>query len=121
MSDGSEDDSWKTAVQKIEDMELLTHLEDRTKNLYDPDFCYSDNDDASHVIGGYVEMKKVNCIQSDFKFNCPSINKRLNKLEVYLQSRKTKPNTFSPLQKDFLPPSKKITLKKKQYYIPHEK
>ena len=26
MSDGSEDDRWKTAVQKIEDMELLTDL-----------------------------------------------------------------------------------------------
>ena len=54
MSDGSEYDRWKTAVQKIENMELLTDLEDRTKHLYDPNFCYSDNEDASHVIGGYV-------------------------------------------------------------------
>ena len=53
-----------------------------------------------------------------FKFNCPSINKRLNKLEVYLQSRKTKSNTFSPLQKDFLPTSKTITLKKNNTIFP---
>ena len=54
MSDGSEDGRWKTAVQKIEDMELLTDLENRTTYLYDPNFCYSDNEYASHVIGGYV-------------------------------------------------------------------
>ena len=36
MSDGSEDDRCKTAVQKIEDTELLTDLEDRTTNLYEP-------------------------------------------------------------------------------------
>ena len=53
MSDGSEDDRWKIAVQKIEDMELLTDLEDRKTNLYDPNFCYSDNEDASHVIGNH--------------------------------------------------------------------
>ena len=58
-----------------------------------PIFCYSDNEDAPHVIGGYV--------QSNFKFNCPSINKRLNKLEVHLQPSKTNRNTFFPLQKDF--------------------
>ena len=118
VSDGSEDDRWKIAVQKIEDMELLTDLEDRTTNLYDPSFCYSDNEDASHVIGGYVQMKKGNCIQSMFKFNFPSINKRLNKLEVHLQSSKTKRNTFSLLQKDFLPPSKTIILKKTILYSP---
>ena len=71
MIDGSEDDRWKTAVKKIEDMELLNDLENITTDLYDPNFCFSDNEDASQVIGGYVEMKKVNCIQSDFKFNCP--------------------------------------------------
>ena len=121
MSDGSEDYRWKTFVQNIEYMESRTDPENITKNLYDPHFCYSDNEDASHVIGGYVEMKKGNCIQSYFKFNCPSINKRLNKFEVHLQSSKTTRNTFSPLQKDFLPPSKKKHLEKKQYYIPHEK
>ena len=118
MSDGSEDYRRKTAVQNIEYMESRTDPENRTTNLYDPHFCYSDNEDASHVIGGYVEMKKGNCIQSDFKFNCPSINQRLNKLEVHLQSSKTKQNTFSPLQKDFLPPSKKIILKKNHTLFP---
>ena len=63
-------------------------------------------------------MKKGDCIQSMFKFNCPSINERRNKLEVYLQSRKKKSNTFSPLQKDFLPPPKKITLKKNNTMFP---
>ena len=82
MSDISEEDRWKIAVQKIEDIESLTYLENRTTDLYDPKFCYPDNDGASHVIGGYVQMKKGNCIQSMLKFNCPSINKRLNKLEV---------------------------------------
>ena len=75
----------ENAVQNIEDMELLTDLENRTTDLYDPKFCYPDNDDASHVIGGYVQLKKGNCIQSTFNFNCRSINKWLNKLEVYLQ------------------------------------
>ena len=98
-------------------MELLTDLENRTINLYDPNFCYSDNDDASHVIGGYVEMKKGNCIQSDFKFNCPSINKRLNKLEVYLQSSKTKRTHFHRYKRiSYLLPKK--YLEKKILYSP---
>ena len=105
MSNTSEEDRWKIAVQKIEEIKLLTDLEKRTTDLYDPKFCYPDDDGASHIIGGYVQMKKETCIQSVFKSNCPSINERLYKLEVYLQSRKIKSNTFSPLQKDFLPPS----------------
>ena len=87
MSNTSEEDRWKIAVQKIEYIEPLTDLENRTTDLYDPKFCYPDNYGASHVIGGYAQMKKGNCIQSMFKFNCPSINERLNKLEMYLQSR----------------------------------
>ena len=42
----------------MEDMELLTDLENIKTDLYDPKFCYPDNDDASHVIVGYVQMKK---------------------------------------------------------------
>ena len=38
MSDSSEEDRWKIAVQKIEDIELLTELENRTTDLYDPNF-----------------------------------------------------------------------------------
>ena len=60
MSDSSEEDRWKIAVQKIEDIKSLTDLENRTTDLYDPRFCYLDNDGASHVIGGYVQMKKIN-------------------------------------------------------------
>ena len=88
-------------VQNIEEIESLIDLENRTTDLYDPKFCYPDNDGGSHIIGGFVPMKKENRIQSVFKYNCPSINERLNKLEMYLQSRKIKSNTFSPLQKDF--------------------
>ena len=51
MSDSSEEDRWKIDVQNIEDMELLTDLENRTTDLYDPKFCYPDNDGASNVIG----------------------------------------------------------------------
>ena len=53
-----------------------------------------------------------------FKSNCTSINERLYKLEVYLQSRKINSNTFAPLQKVFLPPSKTITLKKNHIIFP---
>ena len=82
-------------------------LENKTIDLYDPKFCYPDNDGCSHNIGGFVSMKKENRIQSVFKSNFTAINKRLYELEVNLQSRKIKSNTFAPLQKVFLPPSKK--------------
>ena len=105
-------------VQNIEETESLIELENRTTDLYDPKLFYPDNDGGSHFIGRFVPMKKENRIQSVFKSNFPSINKMLNKLGVYLQSRKIKSNTFSPLQKDFLPPSKKITLKKSNTIFP---
>ena len=98
----------------------LTDLENRTTDLYDPKFCYPDNDGASHIIGGYVQMKKESCIQSVFKSNCTSINERLYRLEVYLQSRKIESNTFSSLQKDFYLLQKNY-LEKEEYYIPNEK
>ena len=118
MSNTPEEDKWQILVQNIEEIKSLTDLENRTTDLYDPKFCYPDNDGASHIIGGYVQKKKENCIQSVFKFNCPSINERLHKLEVYLQPRKIKSNTFSPLQKNFLTPSKRITLKKNNTIFP---
>ena len=104
MSDGSEDYRWKTVIQNIEKMESRIDPENRTTNLYDPHFCYSENEDNPHVIGGYV--------QNTFKFNCQSIIKRINQLDVHIHSRKTKRNTFLPLQKDFVPKGKKRTLKK---------
>ena len=105
-------------VQKIEEIESRIDLENRTTDLYEPKFFYPDNDGCSHNIGGFVPMKKENHIQLVFKSNCTSINERLYKLEVYLQSRKIKSNTFTPLQKVFLPPSKKITLKKSNTTFP---
>ena len=74
MSNTSAKYKWQIVVQKIEEIESLTDLENRTTDLYDPNFFYPDNDGASHIIGGYVQKKKENCIQSIFKFNFPSIN-----------------------------------------------
>ena len=120
MSNTSEEDMWKIAVQKIEEIESLTDLENRTTDLYYLKFCYPDNDGDSHIIGGYVQMKKENCIQSVFKFNCPSINERLYKLEVYLQSRKINLTHFHRCKRiSYL--LQKNYLEKEQYYIPHEK
>ena len=65
-----------------------------------------------------MPMKKRNRIQSGFKSQCTSINERISKLEVYLHSRKNKSKKFSPLQNDFLPPSKKITLKRNNFIFP---
>ena len=36
-------------------MESRIDPENRTTNLYDPHFCYSENEDNPHVIGGYVQ------------------------------------------------------------------
>ena len=118
MSNTSSEYKWQIVVQKIEEIKSLIDLENRTTDLNDHKFCYPDNYGASHIIGGFVPMKKENRIQSVFKSNCPSINESLKKLEVYLQSRKIKSNRFSPLQKDFLPPSKIITLKKSNTIFP---
>ena len=103
-------------VQSIQEIESQIGLKNKTADLYDPKFCYPYNDGCSHNIGGFVSMKK-NRIQFVFKSQCPSINERLYKLEVYLQSRKIKSKIFAPLQKVFLPPSKKITLTLLATYI----
>ena len=58
VSNTSEEYKWQIMVQKIEEIKSLTDLENRTTELYDPKFCYIDNDGASHIIGGYVQMKK---------------------------------------------------------------
>ena len=49
---------WQIVVQKIEEIKSLTDLENITTDLYDPKFCYPDNDGGSHNIGGFVPMKK---------------------------------------------------------------
>ena len=63
-------------------------------------------------------MKKQNRIRSGFKSQCTSINEQISKLEVYLHSRKNKSKTCSPLQNDFLPPTKTITLKSNHFIFP---
>ena len=108
MSNTLEEYKWQVVVQKIQEIESQIDLENKTTDLYDPKFCYPDNDGCSHNIGGFVSMKKGDRIQLVFKSNCTSINERIYKLEVYIKSRKMKSNTFVPLQMVFLPPSKKL-------------
>ena len=75
-------------VQKFEETESRIDLENKATDLYDPKFCYPDNDGGSHNIGGFVPMKKENRIQSVFKSNFPSINEMLNNWEcIYNQER----------------------------------
>ena len=102
---------WGEMYSTIQGIESKIDLKNRTTYLYDPKLCFPDNDGCAHRsyhnIGGFVPTKKQNCIQSIFKSQCISINERISKLGVYLHSRKNKSKTFSPLQNDFLPPSKK--------------
>ena len=59
-----------------------------------------------------MPMKKQHDILYGFKSQCTSINERFSKLEGCLNSRQNKSKTFPPLENEFLPPSKNITLKK---------
>ena len=101
MSNTSEEYKWQKVVRKIEEIESLIDLENITTDLYDPKFCYPDNDGGSNNIGGFVPTKKENRIQLVFKSKCTSINERLYKLEVNLHSIKMKSKTFYPLQNVF--------------------
>ena len=49
---------WQVVVQKIQEIESQIDLENKRTHLYDPKFCYSDNDGCSHNIGGFLSMKK---------------------------------------------------------------
>ena len=107
---------WGNVDDTIQIIDSRIDLLNRTTDLYDPKFFSTDNDICSqqsyHNIGEFVLMKKQNCIQSGFKSQCTSINERISRLEVYLHSRKNKSKTFPPLQSEFLPPFKNITLKR---------
>ena len=113
---------WGNVDDTIQIIESRIDLVNRKIDLYDPKFCSPDNDgcsqQSSHNIGEFVLMKKKNCIQSGFNSQCTSINERIYKLEVYLHSRKNKSKTFPPLQNEFLPPSKNITLKRNHFIFP---
>ena len=113
---------WGNFDDIIQIIESRIDLINRTTDLYDPKFCSPDNDgflqQSSHKIGEFVLMKKQNCIQSGFTSQCTSINERIYKLEVYLHSRKNKSKTFPPLQNEYLPPSKNITLKRNHFIFP---
>ena len=61
---------------------------------------------------------KKNDIMYGFKSQFTSINERLSKLEVCLNSRRNKSKTFPPIENEFLPPSKNITLKKDHIMYP---
>ena len=94
--------------------QVANWLKNRTTDLYDPKFCYPDNDSCSqqsyHNIGGFVPMEKQNHIQSVFKSQCKSINKRIYKLEVFLHLFKM---NFTSFQKNYL--------EKQSFYIPNGK
>ena len=49
---------WRGVVQKIQEIESRIDLKNKTADLYDPKFCYPDNDGCSHNIEGFVSMKK---------------------------------------------------------------
>ena len=120
ISDSSEEDRWNIYVQKIEDIESLTDLENRTTDLYDPKFCYPDNDVASHVIGGYVQMKNEivysQCLISIVHLLMKGL---INWKCIYNQERQS-PTHFHRCKRIsyFL---QNNYLEKEQYYIPHEK
>ena len=58
MSNTSEKYKWGGVVQKIQEIESRIDLKTKTDDLYDPKFCYPDNDGCSHNIGEFVSMKK---------------------------------------------------------------
>ena len=49
---------WRVVVQNIQEIGSRIYLENKTTDLYDPKFCYPDNDGCSHNIGEFVSMKK---------------------------------------------------------------
>ena len=113
---------WVNLDDTTQIIESRIDLINRTTDLYDPKYCYPDNEGCSQQsylnIGEFVPMKKHNFNQSGFKSQCTSINERIYKLEVYLHSRKNNSKTFPPIQNEFLPPSKKITLKSNHFIFP---
>ena len=118
MSNTSAEYKWQVVVQKIQEIESQIDLKNKTADLYYPKFCYPDNNGCSHNIGGCLSIKKQNRIQLVFKSQHTYINERLYKLDIRLHSRRIKSKTFSPLQNNFLPPSKKITLKSNHFIFP---
>ena len=57
-SNTSAEYKWQVVVQNIQEIESRIDLKNKTADLYDPKFCYPDNDGCSHNIGGFVSMKK---------------------------------------------------------------
>ena len=123
MSKPKADYMWVNVDNNIQIIESKIDLINRTTGLYDLNFFSQDNNgcsqQASLNIGQLVLMKKQNCIHSGFNYQCTSINERISKLEVH--SRKNKSKTFPPLQNEFLPPSKNITLKRNHFIYPMKK
>ena len=58
MSNTLEKYKWGGVVQNIQKIESRIDLKNKTDDLYDPKFCYPDNDGCSHNIGGFLSMKK---------------------------------------------------------------
>ena len=64
----------------IQEIESRIDLKNKTADLYDPTFCYRDNDGCSHNIGGFVSMKKQDRIHFVFKSQFTFIKERISKL-----------------------------------------
>ena len=56
MSNTSENYKWGKVYSTIQEIESRIDLKNKTADLYDPKFCYPDNDGCSHNIGGFVSM-----------------------------------------------------------------
>ena len=106
---------WENLDKTIQIIELQMDLIVKTTDLHDPQYCSKDNGDyslkSSHIIGGFVHMKKPFEFTYGFKSNCTSINERFSKLEGCPHSiLKNKINTSPPFGNEFLPPPKNISL-----------
>ena len=114
---------WDNVYKTIQIIGSLIDLINRKSTLYDPEFCFQDNDGcslkSSHIIGEFMPMKQQHYFLYGFKSQCTYINERLSKLEVCLHSRrKNKSKTCPPLGNEFLPTSKNITLKNDHIIYP---
>ena len=56
-SNTSEKYKWGGVFIKIQEIESRIDLKNKTADLYEPRFCYPDNDGCSYNIGGFVSIK----------------------------------------------------------------
>ena len=70
---------WENTNKTIKRIESQIDLISITKYLYDYQYCNKDNEDcslkSSHIIGEFVQMKKLFEFDYGFKSHCTFINK----------------------------------------------